>query len=104
MIKPRVELRSAREIFRRRFVAEKSSGEGGDRAAAVRKNVADIRSPVRGAAGDETHNGAAHVGVVLDRRLRHAGNETASAAPWRGAVRIDDRFAAIEFIEDGLER
>src|SRR5262249_40376968 len=72
-------------------------------SSTVRHNVSDVGSTIGCSTGNQAHNGAAHIGVVLNGYLRHVRNEITSTTSWCRTVSVDDGFAAIEFVEYRLE-
>src|SRR5213594_4376936 len=104
MIQLGVRLRGSCQVLRAAFVAEKAPGKSGDGSAAMRKNVADVGSARGRSAGNETDDRSAHIGVVLNGCLVNTRQEISATATRCRAVRIDDGLAAVEFIENRLER
>src|SRR5262245_33113677 len=69
----------------------------------MRQDVANVGSSRCRSTGDEVDDRTAHIRVVFNGGLINTGKEISSAAARCGAVRINDSFAAIEFIENRFE-
>ena len=69
----------------------------------MRQDVAKVGSTRCRSTGNQVDDRTAHIRVVFNGGLIDTRKEIPSAAARRGPVRIKDRFAAIEFIENGCE-